>query len=99
MKECAETGWISEASHVALLGAVAAMKSAEYWSLRNQSRHEGRNATTDEQIAVSRVALPALELAHIALAEEDYDMAIDQLTLAITTDGRKSKQDLRRKSN
>jgi hypothetical protein len=92
MKECAEWGEMSEASYASLLEAVGTMHQGEYWSLRNQERHEGKNESTDAQIAISRVALPALDAALKALRSEDYDTAIDQLTLAITTEGAISKK-------
>ena len=78
---------ISDEAHDALVAAVKAMRQAETWSLRNQERHEGKNKTTDTSIAVSRVALPALERADSALAEGDYLQVIKQLRIAATTDG------------
>ena len=92
MKECNEWGEITEASHSALLEAVRLMQQGEYWSLQRQEKHEGKNESTDKQIAISRVALPALEEALKALKEDDFDTAIDQLTLAITTDGKTPKK-------
>lgn len=87
MKECNEWGEISDSSYEALVASVKSMKSAEWWSLKQQMPHEGKNTSTDDQIAISRVALPALEAALEALEKEDFNMAIDQLTLAVTTDG------------
>lgn len=87
LKECSEFGEMTEASYQALNEAIAVMKAAEYWSLRNQERHAGKNEATDLSIAVSRVALPALEKALAALQAEDYDTVITQLTVATTTDG------------
>jgi hypothetical protein len=98
MKECAEWGEMSDASHAALVQAVTLMKTAEYWSLRKQEPHAGKNPSTDTSIAVSRVALPALEAAVEALEKDDFNTAIDQLHLAITTNGepiqKKSKKSL-----
>jgi hypothetical protein len=87
MKECNTWGEISQASYDALVASVTAMKNAEYWSLRRQEPHAGKNESTDKQIAVSRVALPALEAALEALKTDDFNMAIEQLTLAVTTEG------------
>jgi hypothetical protein len=87
LKECSYHGEMSEASHAALVEAVKLMKQAEFWSLRRQEPHEGKNASTDAGIAISRVALPALENAARALADEEYDTVVEALTLAITTDG------------
>jgi hypothetical protein len=92
IKECAEIGEMSEASHTALTNALRSMVQAEYWSLRNQLPHLGKNPSTDQGIAVSQVALPALEAASAALAADDYDTLVDQLQLAITTDGAKPKR-------
>ena len=87
IKECAEIGEMRDASHEALVEALKTMQAAEYWSLRNQAKHEGSNDSTDAQIAVSRVALPALEDAVRYVQEEDYNAVIDSLELAITTKG------------
>lgn len=92
LKECALVGEISDTSHEAVAEAIKLMKSAEYWSLRNQEPHEGRNEATDQGIAVSRVALPALESAAKALEEDDYDTVIEMLELAITTEGKPVKR-------
>lgn len=92
MKECSEWGEMSEASYKALVAALDTMQRAEYWSLRNQLPHEGKNAGTDTSIAISRVALPALEAAKEALKKEDYNTVIDQLTLAVTTNGEVPKK-------
>lgn len=103
IKECAEVGEMSEASHAALKEAIKTMQSAEYWSLRNQSKHEGKNESTDAGIRISRVALPALEAATVALSEDNYDVVVEQLYLAVTTDGTtpqtRVKKSLRRKSS
>lgn len=92
LKECAEVGEISDESHVALEEVLKTMRNQEYWQLKNQSKHEGKNAPTDKQIAISRVALPALELAVEALDQGDYHTILDQLILAITTDGATPKE-------
>ncbi|QFG04726.1 hypothetical protein SEA_CHICKENKING_57 [Microbacterium phage ChickenKing] len=91
LKECATWGEMSEASYEAISVALQTMQKAEYWSLRNQSKYAGQNESTDKQIAISAVALPALERAVEAHKAEDYDKVIDELTLAITTDGTKPK--------
>lgn len=85
ISECAELGEMSEDSHVALVKAVKHIRSEEWWQLKNQEKHEGKNASTDHQIGISRKALPALEAAVEALEKEDYSEVIDRITLAITT--------------
>lgn len=91
---------MSEASHVALTAAVKHLQFQEYWQIKNQEKHAGSNPSTDKQISISRVALPALELAVEALVNEDYNTVLDQLVLASTTDGevakKTSKKNLRR---
>ncbi|QKN87755.1 hypothetical protein IXEL_55 [Microbacterium phage Ixel] len=85
--ECSQSGLISDESHLAATGALHSMQTAEYWQLRNQEKHEGKNASTDQQLRVCRVALPALEAAVKAWDSDDFEEVITQLTLAITTDG------------
>ena len=87
LQECSDIGLIGDASYVALTQSLKAMQQAEYWQLKNQSKHEGKNDPTDKQIAISRVALPALEGAVKALAEDDFAEVLAQLTIAVETDG------------
>ena len=91
IRECAEIGEMSEASHTALGNALQQMVAGEYWSLRNMSKHEGKNESTDQQIAIAKVALPALEGAVQALAEEDYDKVLRLLRRAVKEDDRSKK--------
>lgn len=97
IKECSDIGEMSDASHKALADALKQMQSQEFWQLKNQERHEGKNEPTDRQIAISRVALPALEAAVKALAEDDYNEVLDQLTLAVTTEGEAPKKRSRKR--
>ena len=89
---------MTEASHVTLTESIKHLQAQEYWQVKNQERHEGSNPSTDKQLAICRAALPALELAAEALEQEDYNTVIDQLLLAITTEGevaaKRSKKDL-----
>lgn len=87
MQECSFIGEISDSSHVALVEIVKHLEQSEFWQLKNQERHEGKNEPTDKQIAICRVALPALQTASAALKDDDFDTVVQQLTLAITTDG------------
>lgn len=91
IKECLEIGEITETSHATLTEAIKSMTSAEFWQLKNQERHAGKNAATDKQIAICRVALPALEEAGKALAAGDMRKVIRKLDLARTTDGTDKK--------
>ncbi len=97
IKECHAVGEMADASHKALEAAIKGMKAAEFWGLKGMSKHEGANDSTDKQIAISRVALPALEAAAEALNEEDYASVITQLEIAVTTDGTVPKRGKTRK--
>ncbi|QWS69722.1 hypothetical protein SEA_WILLIAMSTRONG_55 [Microbacterium phage WilliamStrong] len=90
--ECNHIGEISDSSHTKLTEALKHMQAQEYWQLKNQERHEGKNASTDTQLAICRAALPALEAAAAALAEDDFTEVIRHLTTAITTDGSTPKK-------
>lgn len=92
LHECSEIGLISDGSHVALTDALKALQTAEYWQLKNQEKHEGKNDPTDKQIAISRIALPALEAANLALAKDNFDEVLKQLTIAVDTDGTQPKR-------
>lgn len=87
IQESAEVGEMSERAHQALSEAIKHLQAQEFWQLKNQERHAGSNPSTDKQLAICRIALPALELAAEALVQEDYSTVIDQLTLAMNTDG------------
>jgi hypothetical protein len=90
--ECHHIGEISDESHTTISEALSSMQQAEYWQLKNQERYEGRNASTDQQLRVCRVALPALEAALAAWNQDDFDTTIEQLRLAVTTDGTTQKK-------
>lgn len=92
IRETAEVGEMSERAHQALVEAVKHLQAQEYWQAKNQEKHAGKNPSTDKQLAICRVALPALELAAEALQQEDYSTVIDQLELASTTDGEVPKR-------
>lgn len=85
--ECNDIGAISDESHTVVGEALSGLQQAEYWQLKNQERHEGKNASTDQQLAVCRVALPALDAAVKAWNSDDFETVIEKLTLASTTDG------------
>lgn len=87
LRECARGGEIDDESHVALVDAVKHLQNQEFWQLQRQERHEGKNASTDQQLAICRIALPALEEAVQALNRDDFDTVIAKLELAATTDG------------
>jgi len=90
--ECNEIGLINDDSHVAVTDAIKSLQQAEFWQLKNQEKHEGKNASTDQQLAVCRIALPALEKAWEAWNADDFAAVITNINLAITTDGAAPKQ-------
>ena len=92
LREVQGTGEISEQSHVALVTAIRTIQNSEYWQIKNQERHEGKNSSTDTQLAIARVAHPALEAALKAVEDDDYAEVLHQLEIAVSTDGTKPKR-------
>lgn len=88
LKMAIEVGEISDEAHRKLAQAVEHCKTAEEWQLKSQLKHAGKNTSTDTQIAIAKVALPALEEAVLALSSDDYQAVLDGLELAVTTDGK-----------
>lgn len=85
--ECAHSGTIGDEAHLAITDALTHMQREEFHQLRAQEKHEGKNATTDKQIAISREALPALESAVKAWNNDDFELVITHLKRAVETDG------------
>lgn len=85
--ECNHNGIIGDEAHLAITDTLVHMRQEEYHQLRAQEKHEGKNATTDKQIAICRVALPALEEAVKAWNKDDFETVITKLRVAISTDG------------
>lgn len=78
--ECRANEEISETSYTALGESIKLMQKAEYWSLRNMSKHVDKNDSTARQVAIAEVSLPLIEKAAEAWAEEDLD-AVAKLLL------------------
>lgn len=95
--ECNHSGTISDEAHTAITNALTHMHREEFHQEKAQSKHEGKNATTDKQLAICRVALPALEDAVAAWNKDDFGTVIRKLKVAITTDGTVPKAKPRRK--
>jgi hypothetical protein len=97
--ECSHTGLIGDDAHIAITNALHHLQNQEYWQLQKQEKHEGKNASTDQQLAICRLALPALEQCVKSWNDDDFETVIEHLTLAITTDGTvpKRKKERRRK--
>lgn len=79
IKECADRGEMSESAYSALESTLRLIRGQEYWSLRNQKPHEGKNPSTDRQIGISEAVLPELESAHEALLAEEWEDVISRL--------------------
>lgn len=97
LMECNHNGIIGDEAHLAITDALVHMQREEYHQEKAQSKHEGKNVTTDKQLAICRVALPALEDAVAAWHRDDFGTVIEKLKLAITTDGTKPKVKARRR--
>jgi len=97
LMECNHNGIIGDEAHLAITNALVHMQREEFHQEKAQSKHEGKNVTTDKQIAICRVALPALEDAVAAWNKDDFGTVIKKLQLAITTDGTAPKPKTRRK--
>ncbi|QWY84501.1 hypothetical protein SEA_CAPTAINREX_56 [Microbacterium phage CaptainRex] len=87
LNEGSINGEISDQAHAVIGETLAHMQKQEYHQLRAQEKFEGKNASTDKQIAICRVALPALETALHAYNSDDFQECITGVKLAIETDG------------
>lgn len=95
--ECHESGTISDESHLTATTALQTMRRDEQWQLNMQEKHAGSNESTDKQIAICKVALPALEKAVDAWNNDDFDEVIKMVTLAVETDGTPPKATRKRR--
>lgn len=84
-------GSISDQAHALIGETLLHLQKSEYHQLRAQEKFEGKNASTDKQIAICRVALPALEAAVQAYNGDDFVQCITEVKLAIETDGTVAK--------
>lgn len=91
-----EIGEIDDTTHEVISESIALLQNTEYWQLQNQQRHEGSNASTDQQLAICRVALPALEEALKAWNADEYERTITNITIAVETDGKPTRRKARR---
>lgn len=95
--ECNESGSISDENHLTATNAISHMRQEEAYQLRAQEKHAGKNDSTDKQIAICRVALPALEAAWDAWNRDDFNKVIDHIRAAIETDGTAPKRQRRKR--
>lgn len=96
-------GEISDQAHEVIGETLVHLQKQEYHQLRAQEKFEGKNASTDKQIAICRVALPALEAAVAAYNSDDFMECVVKVKLSIETDGtvpkvRRKREDRRGRS-
>lgn len=89
LKECSMIGEMQQASYDMIREALESMRVAEYYQHKRQLKYAGKNESTDTQIRICEVALPALERAEKALEQDDFDKVITLLEKAINADGTK----------
>lgn len=99
LNEGSVNGEVSDQAHEVIGEALVSLQKSEYHQLRSQEKHEGKNASTDKQIAICRVALPALEEAVHAYNRDDWDTIVSKVKLAIDTDGTVPKPKRGRRAN
>lgn len=89
--ECANSGTIGDEAHLAITDTLVHLQREEFHQLRAQEKYEHTSTSNATQVAICRVALPALEAAVDAWNRDDFDTVIDQLKIAITADGKPKK--------
>jgi len=80
-------GEISDKAHEVIGETLAHLHKSEYHQLRTQEKYEGKNTSTDKQVAICRIAMPALESALRAYNSDDFQECVTQVKLATETDG------------
>lgn len=97
LNEGSINGEISDEAHEVIGETLVHLQKSEYHQLRTQEKHEGKNASTDKQIAICRVALPALEEAVHAYNSDDFTTCAVKVKQAIETDGTVPKRRRRKR--
>lgn len=92
-------GEISDQAHEVIGETLAHLRTAEQYQLKAQEKYEGNNASTDKQIAICRVAMPALASATAAYNTDDFIGVVRYVKLAIETDGTVPKPKRGRRAN
>lgn len=98
VQEGHENGEISDETHRVLGDTLSHLQRQEHYQLGTQEKYEGKNASTDKQIAISRVALPALTRALAAYNDDDFHGIVEHLKVAVETDGSAPKVRRKRKA-
>lgn len=86
--ECNHNGTIGDDAHLAITDTLVHLQREEFHQLRAQEKYEHTSPSNATQVAICRVALPALEEAVEAWNKDDFETVIDRLKLAITADGK-----------
>ncbi len=89
LKECSMIGEMQQASYDMISEALESMRVTEYYQHKRQLKYAGKNESTDTQIRICEVALPALEKAQKALEKDDFDQVVTLLQKAVDADGAK----------
>lgn len=99
IEHCLDKGSMTEDGYNALGAAAKLMQKEEYWSLRNMSKHADKNDSTALQVAIAEVALPELEAAVEAWAQEDLEEMATRLRAARDAEPVKKKSKPRLRSS
>ena len=91
IEHCLDKGSMTEDGYVALGEAAKLMQKEEYWSLRNMTKHADKNDSTARQVAISEVALPALEAAVKAWEDEELEDMATHLRAAMNAEPPKKR--------
>ena len=87
LNEANAVGEISDKTHEVLGETLTHLHRQEHHQLRAQEKYAGSNASTDKQIAICQVALPALDQAVECYDQDDFAGVIQHVALAVDTDG------------
>ncbi|AXQ52920.1 hypothetical protein SEA_NEFERTHENA_57 [Microbacterium phage Neferthena] len=97
LNEGSINGEISDQAHEVIGETLAHLQKGEYHQLRSQEKYDGTSPSNTKQVAICRVALPALEAAMHAYNSDDFGECITQVTIAIETDGTPPKKERRKR--
>ena len=86
--ECSHSGTIGDEAHLAITDTLVHLHREEFHQLRAQEKYEHTSPSNATQVAICRVALPALEAAVDAWNRDDFETVIEQLKVAIEADGK-----------
>lgn len=87
LNEGSINGEISDEAHTVIGEALVSLQKSESYQLRSQEKYDGTSPSNTKQVAICRVALPALEAAVHAYNGDDFAECMAQVKIAIETDG------------